>query len=150
MSQNLNIVSNFSLITNPGSILSGQQGTVDTTGPNDAFVLAVNGQGQSTPFQLASATAQKIWDSTINVPATFQFVHIVCDQALYIQFITSATNFIVQQTAGIPFVMTVASLLAAANTTPLAGSAPSITAIAKIYIQQNSGVAANGQFTIIN
>jgi hypothetical protein len=150
MSVNLNIVSNFQLAS-LGAFLVGQQGLPGGgSATTDPFLLAVNGKGEVKEFSLATATAQKMWDSSTSVFTTFSYIHFVADQNFYLQFITSATNFILVATAGIPFVMSSQSILAAANTTAMVGTAPSVTAIAKIYIQQNSGSTANGQFSIIN
>lgn len=150
MSVPIDIVDNFEM-ANLGFDLTGQQGVPGGgLAQTDPFVYSVNGQGQTTPYSLATATALKIWDSAINVPASFQFLFFVADQNTYLQFITAAVNFTVLAIAGIPFKLSSMNILAAANTTPMAGSAPAVAAIAKIYIQQNSGSTSNGQFTVIN
>ena len=146
---NLNIINNFEL-NNLGINIAGQQGIPGGgSAPTDPFLLSVNGQSQMTPGTLATATAQKIWDAAINVPATFAYFFFVADQNCYLQFITSATNFIVLTVAGVPFVLSSQSMLAAAATTAMTGTTPTVTSIAKIYAQQNSGVTSNFQGAVI-
>ena len=144
-----NVIANFTM-TNNGITLAGQQGLDGANASTDPVVLTVNGQGVQKPFQLATATALKLYDTTFDVPTTFQFLHFVADVAMYLEFITSATAFYVSAAAGVPFILTGASILGQAATTAMSGSAPSVTAIAKIYAQNNSGSTGNGVLTLIN
>lgn len=98
---------------------------------------------------LATATALKIYDSSVFKPATFNYAWIWVDQQpSALQFITSATNFSVNMLPGVPFTLSLNTILAAANTTPIGSSAPSTTAVATIYIGNYSGNPMNWQIAL--
>ena len=75
---------------------------------------------------------------------------------MFLQVITTATNFIVPVLAGVPFVLApktdavTAKALAAANTTPMSGSAPSVAEIKSVVVQNNSGSTAHGLLFVVN
>ena len=150
MSQSLSIINNAVLTNLDGSVVSVYQGTDPTLGIEDAFAFpGINGPGFLMPFQVATATAQKLYDSAVNIPAAFQYGFIKVNQPnCYLQIITAATNFEVGLTAGVPFIIT-PSMLAAAATTAIS-AAPTLAAVAKIYIYNNSGNLVNGLLFLVN
>lgn len=150
MSVNLNVINNFTL-TNLNFTDQGCQGVPgDGTIATTAYAISINGYVKRMSLSLATATALKIWDSSVDSPTTFSYLWFNADQNCYLQFITSATNFICQTVKGVPFTLSAQTILCAANTTPISGSAPSTTVIAKIYVQQNSGNSANIEGYIFN
>lgn len=148
MSVNLDILSNFSM-TVLGKEVVGQQGD-GTDGFDDVFTVSVNGERHIMDAVLATATAVKVWDNDTHKPTAFQFLFIVADQAVTIQVVGSATNFSIKQTAGVPFVMTLDNILAAANTTDISGTEPTWEDIDHVVIQNNSGNDMNYFVAVIN
>lgn len=156
----LNIINNFSLLAANGQTFQGAQGPIANlpSTPINLANVSLTGIFGSPSFQgvvfeaastLATATALKVWDTAVMKPATWNYFFIWADQPLYVQFITSATNFIAQILPAVPFVMSVDGVLAAANTTPMSGSAPTLVAVSTVYIQNNSGTTANWQAAAI-
>lgn len=92
---------------------------------------------------VATATSTKLYDSANDLPATWNYLWVWCDQAWTIQLITSATNIIIDCLAQVPFVLGKQTMLAAASTTAISTTQPSTTAIAKVYLGNYSGNAAN-------
>lgn len=152
MTATLNIINTFTLKKN-GITLSGKQGNTTDAATDEYSVgdqVTINGQSHHRGFSLATAAAQTIYDTADDFPTTFNYLHIWSDQALYIQIISAATNVILKTLAKVPFVLSVGSLLAAANTTAISGTEPTLAAVAKIVIQNNSGSTATGVFFLTN
>ncbi len=149
MAVDLSVLCNFSL-TVRGVPLSGRQGTDSDALDTDAFVISVDGDCSQVPFTLLTATALTIWDDDDDKPADFDFFFFVATQNMFVQVIASATSFTVPVLAGVPFILApktdalTAKCLGAASTTAMSGSAPSVTEIDSIVIQNNSGNTAYG------
>lgn len=111
--------------------------------------VALSGLVYADAGTLATANAQKVYDSSVIKPATFNYLWIWCDQAWTVQLITSATNVALDQIPNVPFVMGSNRMLAAASTSAISSSAPSTTAIATIYIGNYSGSTLNYQIAAI-
>lgn len=159
MAASLNIIDSFSAVAAMGQSIVGNQGVAGNPAstPINYSAISLTGVFGSPTFMgtsygeygtLATATALKIYDSSVMKPATWNFFWLWSDQPLYVQFIGSATNFVTQILPSVPFKMIVDGLLAAANTTPITGgSTPTLTAIATVYIANYSGTTANWQVT---
>ena len=151
MSANLDLINNLE-ITVRGKTISVWQGTADDSLPADVMRLSVDGNTNYQPFTIGTGVARELWNSSEDKPADFDFMFFVADQNMFLQVICTATNFIVPVLAGVPFVLApktdalTAKALAAANTTAISGTAPTVTAIAKIVVQNNSGETATGFF----
>ncbi len=141
-------LSNFFSYVNQGQTISGSQGPITAT---SSTPLAVTTTGPSKYLEgtVATATAQTVYTAANDFPATFINFFYWADQASYLQIIGSATNVVIACAATQPFVLGNNQILAAANTTPISGSAPSVTAVGKVVIQNNSGTTMNFLFAII-
>lgn len=138
----LNIISNFTA-TIKGSVVSERQGTDEDAADSDAFALAIDGEVHRQAGSLATGAALKVWDDDTHRPLTLKYFWVKADQDIYVQVIGAATNYIVVVTAGVPFSFSGNTMLAAADTTAISGSAPSVAEIDSVVIQNNSGSAAN-------
>lgn len=149
MSATLSIVNNFSLPTQ-GNTYTGQQGPI-TALPSAPLAITVNGTIYEAVNTLATAAIVTIFDSD-DVPATWQYLFYWADQITYIQIIGSGSNAIFKVAAMQPFVLPgYNKVLAAANTTPIAGgSEPAVTTVASVVLGNYSGTAANYLFAVIN
>ena len=154
MTAAFNILHAIQGTTLSGQAVAGQQGPIGSPSSTPINLASVSltgifgsptftGYSWAEDGTLATGTALKIYDATIMKPATWNYFFLVCDQALYVQPITSATNVIFQILPGVPYCMSVDGLLAAANTTPMSGSAPTLVVLSTVYIQNNSGTPAN-------
>lgn len=144
----LKLVCNFTL-TSQGTTITGKQGAA-ADGFSTPFDLTVSGTVHGGPGSLDTATARTVWDDDDDAPVGFDYAFYKADQDTYIQFIASATNFIVPVEANVPFIMSAATLLAAVSTTAMSGSAPSVTEIDSIVIQNNSGTTTNYVFWVVD
>ena len=155
MAVDLNILCNFDM-TVRGVTISARQGTDANAATTDPFVVSVTGDAQSVPFTLATATALTIWDDDDDKPSDFDFLFFVADQNMFIQIIASATSVVFPVLAGVPFILApktdalTAKMLGAATTTPISGSAPSVTEIDSVVIQNNSGETAHGMLVVVD
>jgi len=157
----LNIINSFALsgVPTAGGPYVGWQGPYNglaTTALNianlSATVLsgnALSGLVYEGGGTLATATALKIYDSSVHKPATFNYVWIWADQACYVQTIATATNCVYQMLPTVPQTFSLNTCLGAANTTPISTSAPSTTAIATIYLGNYSGTTMNWSIAVI-
>jgi hypothetical protein len=149
MSATLNIINNFTLEA-LGLTISGKQGntTDDIATP---FPVTVNGPGQIIPGSLLTATVVMLYDASVDAPAAPVYFFLWTDQDCDIQLIGSGSNVILPVKAKQPFILSGNSLLAAANTTPIAGGAtPSLTTLAKVVLGNYSGNTMNYLFAAIN
>jgi hypothetical protein len=148
-----NIVQAITASGQPLGMFQGPIGGVSSTPLNIANLSLTNvfgspsftGNGLFKSGTLATASVQKVFDSSADIPATWNYFMAWSDQPLYIQFITSATNVILQILPTVPFAMSVDGLLAAAATTAITSSQPTLVAIAKIYLGNYTGITANWQ-----
>lgn len=152
MAVDLNITSYFE-ISIRGRTISMFQNAVDATSEaSNPFVLSVDGVVHSGDWSLDTATARTIWDDDDDSPTDFDFFFFVATQNMFVQVIMSATHFIVPVLAKVPFILApktdalTAKALGAASTTAISGSAPSVTEIDSIVIQNNSGYTAYGSY----
>ena len=154
MAVDLNVLCNFS-VTIRGVTFTGKQGA-GTDNILSPFVVSVDGDGHVVPFTMLNGATLTIWDDDDDKPADFDFLFVVADQNFFIQVIASATNFIVPQLAKVPFILApktdaaTAKCLAAANTTIMSGTAPSVTEIDSVVIQNNSGSTMYGTFAVFD
>lgn len=151
MSATLSIIDNFSLDAGNGLIKTAKQGNAADP-PTTSWDVTVDGPNMFKEGSLATATVQKVYDSTIDSPSVFDYAHYWADQDSYIQFITAATNFIVKVAAKSPFNLSgFGKLLAAANTSAITGGAePSVAAITAIYIGNYSGNTMNWTIAVVD
>lgn len=149
MSVDLDVTCAFSM-TIRGKVYEMWQGTDSDGTAGDPFAVTVDGDSLALPFTLATATALTVWDDDVNKPADFDFFFFVATQNMFVQIIASATSFTVPVLAGVPFILApktdalTAKVLGAASTTAMSGSAPSVTEVDSIVIQNNSGNTAYG------
>lgn len=155
MAYDLDILCNFT-VTVRGKTISFWQGTSADDLVTTPFTVSVDGPAHGGPFTLATATARTVWDDDDDAPTDFDFMFFVADQNMFIQIIASATHVVFPVLAGVPFILApktdglTAKMLGAASTTALSGSAPSVTEIDSIVIQNNSGETANGFFFVVD
>jgi hypothetical protein len=155
MAVDLDVICNFE-VTIRGVPLSIWQGTDSDAAATDPMAISVDGDAKVTPFTLATGTALTVWDDDADKPADFDFFYFKADQNMFIQIIASATSFTIPVLAGIPFILApktdgaTAKALGAASTTAMSGSAPSVTEIDSIVIQNNSGNTAYGFTAVID
>lgn len=149
MATTLAAIGNFE-ITVRGKVISLWQGVDDDGTITDPMMITVDGDCHHVPFTLLTATAVTIWDDDDDKPADFDFFFFVATQNMFIQVINSATSWTIPHLAGVPFFFApktdglTAKSLGAASTTPMSGSAPSVTEVDSIVIQNNSGNTAYG------
>lgn len=146
----LEIVNNFSLAAQ-GVTAAGKQGAADDNFA-DAFQVTVSGVWHMLVGSLATATVVTAYDDDDDVPADWDYLYYWADQITYVQLVGSASNVIFKVAAKQPFVLPgYDSLLAAANTTPIAGGAePALTDIDQVVLGNYSGNTANYLFCIID
>ena len=149
MSVNLNIICNFE-VTARGVTFTGRQGADTSAENNDAFIVSVTGDCHQMAGTLATATALKVWDDDTHKPSDFTYMFFVADVDMYIQIVGTATNATLNCVAGVPFILSYDQILAAANTTDISGSAPSMEDIDHVVIQNNSGGDGNYFFACVN
>lgn len=143
MSATLNVVNNFS-IASQGVTSTGRQGLA-TSNFSDQYGVTVTGLVDGgTPGQLATASVVTLFDSNSRLQ-TWVYAFLWVDQIAYLQLIGSATNAVLKVAPYQPFVLPGYQLvLAAANTTPIAGGAePSLTTISKVVLGNYSGTTLN-------
>lgn len=143
----LSIINSIDVTIN-GKPVQGWQGTDEDAIATDPFDITVGDEAHVQDFSLATATALKVWDDDTHKPSTIIIFHIVADQNIYVQVIGATSNIIFAVTAGCPFTFTGNTMLAAANTTAMSGSAPTLEEIDSIVIQNNSGTTTTGRVIV--
>lgn len=144
----LNIWNAFSLNAQ-GSEKLGKHGSASDD-PKTPFAVTVDGSSQTEVGSIPTANIRQLWASASDNPSTFSYFHFWADQIAYLQFITAATNFIVKVAAKQPFVVPgYGTLLAAASTTAITSTEPTLAAIASIYMGNYSGATANYAYHVI-
>lgn len=134
----IRIISNIEIDGQGGGVLSGKQGDAEDA-DTDPVILDGDGDGFVVAGTLATATAVKIYDDDTHTPTSFLAMHLWTSVDMYVQVIGATSNVIFPVEAEVPFMLSSSLMLAAANTTPLSGSAPSTEDIDSIVIQNNSG-----------
>lgn len=145
MSQTLKIRNNFTLTPLTGSPIQGKQGSI-ADDIDDFFSIAVTGYAHLfTGLITTGAAMAKLYDAAVNVSVTAPvYIHFWADQDCYLQFIGSASNYIVKVTAKEPYIMSTNNCLAAVSTTAYSSAtAPSVETLAKVYCGNYSGTNAN-------
>ena len=142
----------FSLPSN-GVLRTGKQGTT-TDAPQTPLDVTIPGTGIFFGGTLVTATPRLVYDDSVDFPVAFDYMHYWCSVNSYIQLIFGATNVILPVLAKVPFVLgpLAANLvgLAAANTTPMTGTEPTLTDLDKVYVSQWSGSTANFTFALVD
>jgi hypothetical protein len=141
-------ISNFWSLELQGETYTGKHGA-STDSTDDPFEITGIDEIESDVGQLATATARTLWDEDSDNPADVLYFWFWADQDCYLQVIGATTNFVVAVEAKVPFVLSANTMLAAANTTAISGSAPSVEAIDSIVAQNNSGNTMNYKFAVI-
>lgn len=138
-------VTNYFEIEVRGKTYSFWQGTDSDRLATESFDTEVDGDVHCMSGQLATAAAVTLWDDDDDKPADFDFMWFKASENCFLQVINSATQWSVPILAGIPFTLQpktdalTAKSLAAANTTALSGTAPAVTEIDSIVLENNSG-----------
>lgn len=132
----LSLISRFTVELN-GVEFSGKQGSAADAAA-DAFVIDVD-RGELKTGSLETATARTLWDEDADNPTGFGFLFLWASADCYVQLIGQATNYVQKVEAKVPFVLGSDQMLAAANTTALSGTEPSVEAVDSVVIQNNSG-----------
>lgn len=149
MAITVDIINTASLLSD-GVELLAKHGP-STTAKDQSYGYSVLGQGNVLQGTVATATVTPIWSSAAYTPTAFKYLHFVADQIVYLQFITAGTNVTFKCTPHVPLVLPLNSMLAAANTTPIAGGAePATVAIATIDCGNYSGSTANYRLFLAN
>lgn len=148
MAGTLSIINNYTL-ENQGETYTGKQGAA-IDGASEALEISVSGHHHGTSGTLASGSARTIWDEDDDFPTDIEYFWIWADQDFYVQVIGQTTNFIVKVEALVPFTLSANTMLAAASTTAISGSEPSVEAIDSIVIQNNSGSVMNYKYGVID
>jgi hypothetical protein len=148
----LNLWNYFSLDSQGGEN-TGKQGSI-ADAPQTPFPVTVTGTGLFLTGSFATATPRTIYDDSGDFPASFDFTHYWCDVNSYIQFVFGASNVILPVLAKVPFCLAplAANLcgIAAANTTIMTGTEPTLTDLDKVVIAQWSGGTANYRFEMVD
>ena len=141
------VVNHIEMATSTGRTITAKQGSTgdDRDTPFDVTVSGTTHQRDNT---LATATAVTIYDSTADLPATFDHGFFWSDQACQIQLVTSATNVTTDVIAKVPYVFT-GKILGAADTTNISAAATT-TAIDEITLWNGSGSTMNYTLTLVD
>lgn len=146
----LSIISNFTA-TLQGLEVSGKQGLA-ASGIADALDITVGGQVHKVVGSLGTATISTVWDDDNDSPTDFDFLFFWADVDMYIQLIGSGTNVIFKVDGTVPFWLPgFDTLLAAADTTPIAGGTePTLQDIDSVVIGNYTGGTGNYVFAVID
>lgn len=157
MTATLEIINNFTLTSNGVESVGKQGAAADAI--TDAYSaatsptsLTISGTDKRMKGSLATATVNLLYDSSVDFPATFDYLFLWADQTCYIQIVGSSTNAVFKIGACLPFTLSgYGSILAAANGTAITGgSEPSVAAVTKVYLGNYSGTTLNYLFSVIN
>lgn len=145
----LNVIHNIEIRTDENGVtFSAKQGAADDAA-TEPFEMTVSGYVHQHAGVLATATARTVWDEDSYEPNDASYIFFWSDVDMYLQVIGQTTNFVIPVEAKVPFCLSANTMLAAANTTAISGSAPSVEAIDSIVIQNNSGGNGNYVFAVI-
>ena len=143
----LKVINNISLATSTGATVTAKQGS-SSDASTTAFDVTVTGTTHARDGSLATATAATIYDSTADLPATFDHGYFWSDQACQIQLVTSATNVTTDVIAKVPYVFT-GKILGAADDDNISAAATT-TAIDEITLWNGSGSTMNYRLVIVD
>lgn len=148
----LDIINNFELV-NQGITLDGKQGAITdlmATPYRLSNGITVNGDTHRAAKSLATGTVVLVYDSSVSPLTTFVYGHFWADVAMYLQIITSATEYSEKIEAKSPKTFP-GKMIASGGTTPITGGAePAVVAIAKIYVGNYTGSVGNYILTLVN
>jgi hypothetical protein len=151
MTATLKIINNATL-TSDGLTLIGKQGAT-TDAITDSFsitTVTISGTAHSRFGSIATATYNTIYNAANDFPATGDYLFFWADQDVYLQFIGSASNFIVKVLATVPFVLPGFNKHLAAVSTTVFSAEPTLEALAKVVVGNVSGTTANYFLMIVN
>jgi len=130
---------------NNNSIVAVHQGSA-TDLPTAAFSVALASDAvleKAGSITAAANTTLTLFDTTSDIPATFELCHWWCDQDSYIQFVGATLNAVFKVQAKVPFVLGTDEIVLAANTTAIDGTTePTTEDIASINVNQYSASTA--------
>lgn len=130
----VSIVNNLSASLN-GSVVTAKQGEAAAEFAEGFDLTLTNGDYLQLGGQFATGGSSKIYDKDTHLPlATPAYWHFWSTKDCYLQFVGATSNVIVPVTALVPFVYAGNTILAAANTTDIASSEPTLEAIDHLMI----------------
>lgn len=153
MSSTLKIINNF-VLDSQGLQKIGKQGAIAdlTTDQFSITDVTIAGTCHYRTGLLATATIATLYDSSNDLPATFDYLFFWADVTMYLQLIGSATHAVTKVLAKTPITLSGYGLvLGAANTTPITGGTePTCTAVSKAVIGNYTGGSGNYVFAVID
>lgn len=145
----LSILNSFQL-DSQGLTKSGKQGAI-ADALDTPYEVTVTGNINYQTGQIATASIVTLFDDDNNQPADWDYLYLWADQPVYLQLIGSGSNVIFKIAAYQPFVLPgFDSLLAAANTTPITTTEPTLTDIDAVVLGNYSGSTASYVFAAID
>jgi hypothetical protein len=143
MSTTLEIKDSFETVIQ-GQTFAGCQGAAGAVA-TDPMDITIQGQGQIVPFSVSNNSNGLVWEASNDLPATFEYCHVIADADCWVQFITAGGSVTIALRANVPQVLGKGTMLPNASTTVLDGSgAPAVVNVTKINIVNRSGAAVNG------
>lgn len=121
-------INNRFALSSQGSVVSGKQG-LPASGDNDDYAVTVSGKTHRLSGSAARNTATVLYDNDNDGPATFTNLYLWVDQDCVLQIVGPSSNVILPVKAYQPFTLSGGTILAAANTTPIAGTEPTLGVI---------------------
>lgn len=126
-------INNRFALSAQGSVVSGKQG-LPTSGDNDDYAVTVSGKYHRVVGSAARNTATLMYDNDNDGPLTFTNLYLWADKDCVLQIIGPSSNVILPVKAYQPFTLSGGTVLAAANTTPISTSEPTLGAIDSFYL----------------
>jgi hypothetical protein len=115
-------ITNAISLTSQGVLTEGKQGTAANPATTP-YELTVTGTVHKRIGTAADEAETLIYDSTVDFPATWDYLFFWCDQSVQLNLVTSATGFTVEVTQYQPFVLSSQKILGQADATNLAAQA---------------------------
>ncbi len=100
----LRVINTIEMATTIGAALNGRQGSV-TNPAAQPYTLPVTGSVHQRVGTLAFGAAATIYDSTVDLPATFVYLWFKMDIVGQIQLLTGATHVVLPVAANQPFTL---------------------------------------------
>jgi len=138
MASTVDIINTVECVAQGGEAITGKQGDA-ADAATDVAQIDVEGDGHVVPGTLATATAVTLYDDDNDVPIDWVYFYLWTSVEMFVQIIGATANVVFHVRAEIPFTLSYDDFLAAANTTPLSGAAPTTEDIDSIVLQNNSG-----------
>ena len=132
-------------MSSQGGFVIGHQGTAVSRATEPLETSTAGLVHQVVGVTADSASALTIYDAATDLPATWKKLWFWADLGCRLQLITAATNVEIAVAINDPFVMSVGSLLAAADTSKITNNTDSLAAITQIVI----GVGALTNYRLI-